>query len=439
MVPPSNILVLGGGIAGIAVALALSKNLSPLNPDLKITVYELREVPSTAGGAINLTPAAQRHLAKLGVLEELDKMGPDGGVDVDGIEYYSIHSGRKMGYVDFAGKHGQGYGGYKGRRMMRICLHLAMLAVAEKAGNISIQFGKKVIGGTETEKGVTIFFADKTSATGDLAVGCDGVHSNTRTKIVDPGKASQYTGISFIQTTIQTDQIASPIHFKATAMNRSRRGALLTTYCDLEKTEVFVAGLVEIDSSLLSNDSWRQEGTGSFRPRWTPLKALQDDVRGRFGDSVIPCIREIVEKAEGWSIYPVYQLVPGGKWFTERIVLIGDAAHAMPPRDESAAYALDDAILLARVLALYYDQPLREAFQTYDDVRRKPINEAYKDSVAGWANNKDHSKWASRLEEWLTPWQLRRKKRARVGAWVFDAHSVEIPPPRKWKQVTEWP
>lgn len=110
----------------------------------------------------------------------------------------------------------------------------------------------------------------------------------------------------------------------------------------------------------------------------------------------------------------------------------------MPPRDESAAYALDDAILLARVFRLYYDQPLSLAFQTYDSIRRKPINDAYKDSIAGWANNRDHGKWASRLEEWLTPWHLRRKKRARVGAWVFDAHSVEIPPPKEWKPVDTW-
>ncbi|KAI1971129.1 hypothetical protein LOZ53_005584 [Ophidiomyces ophidiicola] len=438
MPPASNILILGGGIAGIAAALALSKELSPLDPNINIRLFELRDIPSTSGGAINLTPVAQRHLAQLGILEELDKMGPDGGVDVDGIEYYSIHTGRKMGFIDFAGKKGQGYGGFKGRRVMRINLHLAMLAAAERIGNISIEFGKKVIGGMETQKSVTIHFADGSSATGDIAIGCDGVHSSTRTKIVDPERPSEYTGISFIQTTIKTDQIDSPIHFEATAMNRSRRGALLTTFCDLERTEIFTAGLVQIDSSLLSNDAWKQEGAGSYRPRWTPLKALRDDIRERFGESVIPCIREIVDKAEGWSIYPVYQLAPGGKWFTERIILLGDAAHAMPPRDESAAYALDDAILLARVLAIYYEHPLPDAFLTYDELRRKPINDAYRDSNAGWANNRDHGKWACRLEEWLTPWHLRRKKRARVGAWVFDAQSVPIPSPRVWKDEDSW-
>ncbi|EZF28733.1 hypothetical protein H101_07588, partial [Trichophyton interdigitale H6] len=110
MGPPRNILVLGGGIAGIAAALALSRELSPKVPGLKITIFELHNVPSTSGGAINLNPAAQRHLDHLGVLEELDKMGADGGVEVKAVELFSIHSGRRLGRVDFAGKDGKGYG-----------------------------------------------------------------------------------------------------------------------------------------------------------------------------------------------------------------------------------------------------------------------------------------------------------------------------------------
>ena len=328
MLPPSNILVLGGGIAGVAVALALSQELTPIVPDLKITIYELRDFPSTSGGAINLTPVAQRHLDQLGVIEELDKMGPEGGINVDGIQYFSVHNGRKMGCVDFAGKDGKGYGGYKGRRLMRICLQLAMLACVDKTPNVDIQFGKKVIGGVESEKGVTIFFEDGTKATGDLALGCDGVHSHTRTKFVDPDRPSKYTGISFIQTTMKADTIKSRIHFDSTAMNRSRRGALLTTFCDKNKDDIFVAALAEIDSEHLTKEAWRPQHD-NWRPRWTPMRALRDDIHQRFGDSAIPCIREIIDKAPEWFLYPVYELQPGGKWFTERVLLLGDAAHAV--------------------------------------------------------------------------------------------------------------
>lgn len=102
----------------------------------------------------------------------------------------------------------------------------------------------------------------------------------------------------------------------------------------------------------------------------------------------------------------------------------------MPPRDESAAYALDDAILYSRILALYIDHPLTDSFKAYEEIRRKPINEAYREAVAGWARNKDVGRWASKIEEIMTPWYLmRRRMKARNGTWMFDAHTVEIPPP----------
>ncbi|KAK2806472.1 hypothetical protein FQN50_005890 [Emmonsiellopsis sp. PD_5] len=428
--PTSTILILGGGIAGHAVALALSKTLTPLVPDLKIIIYELRDVPSTSGGAINLTPVAQRHLDRLGVLDELDKLGPAGGIDVDAIEIFSANSGRKMGAVDFAGKDGKGYGGYKGRRMMRICLQLAMIAALEKTPNVELVYGKKVVGGIETEKRVTIYFDDGTFAKGDLALGCDGVHSATRTKIVDPGRRSEYTGISFIQATIKASIIESPKHFGQTGLNRSRRGALMTTYCDANKEDLFVAALAEVEEDRITTEICKYQATDSWKTKNTAIMILREDIQNRFGDSSIPCIKEIADKCWDWFLYPVYQLSPGGKWCTERIMLLGDAAHAMPPKDESAAFALDDAILFSRVLAQYIQEPLQDAFRVYESLRRKAINEAYKSASENWAHNRDSGRLANKLEEWLTPWHLLVGKKKQVSAWVFDATAVDIPRPR---------
>ncbi|PGH09700.1 hypothetical protein AJ80_07652 [Polytolypa hystricis UAMH7299] len=440
----STILILGGGIAGIASALALSKELTPLVPDLKITIYELRDIPSTSGGAINLTPVAQRHLDQLGVIAELDHMGPDAGVEVNAIEYYSTVTGRKLGCVDFAGKHGRGFGGYRGRRCMRIALQLAMMAAVEKCPNVSFEFGKKVVGGIETEKRVTIYFDDGSSAKGDLALGCDGVHSATRTKIVDPERLSEYTGISFIQSTMKASLVTSPMHFETTALNKSRRGALMTTFCDRDKEDLFVAALAEVDAQNLAETHWKSYWADeSSRAKVMAVKRLRDDLRGRFGEAMQPCIREIIEKCPDWFLYPVYQIQPGGKWFTERIILLGDAAHAMPPRDESAAYALDDAILFARILSSYVYEPLTSAFRVYESIRRKPIDDAYRDASIHWSQHKDSSSrsgLSARINEWFMPWSMRaRAKKAKHGAWVFDARSVNIPSPaaRSWK-IESW-
>lgn len=101
----------------------------------------------------------------------------------------------------------------------------------------------------------------------------------------------------------------------------------------------------------------------------------------------------------------------------------------MPPKDESAAYALDDAILLSRILTRYLSEPLAHVFAAYEAVRRQPIDEAYRVASANWQANRDTTSLARRLEDWLTPWNLRRTRKARAEAWMADAQTVAIPIP----------
>ena len=323
---PRRVMIIGAGIAGIASALAISKELTPFIPDLEITVFERHDMLSTSGGAINLTPVAQRHLAHLRVLEELDKMGPEAGVDVEAIEMFSTRTGRRIGAVDFSNK-GCGYGGYKGRRVMRIVLSMAMMAVMERTKNVKIEYGKKLVGSKETDNDVTLRFDDGTSAVGEVVLGCDGVHSATRTNIVDRSRPAEYTGISFLQTTIDSAEIKHPIHFKSTAMNISRFGSLLTSYCDRECEHIFLAAICQFDEQAMVRH--RIEHGQDWKVQQQIRTDLQREARHRFGHSGIPCIREMLYKGSDWMLYPVYQVRPGGRWSTKRIVLLGDAAHAV--------------------------------------------------------------------------------------------------------------
>lgn len=101
----------------------------------------------------------------------------------------------------------------------------------------------------------------------------------------------------------------------------------------------------------------------------------------------------------------------------------------MPPRDESAAYALDDAILLARVLASHRSEPLTEVFDTYERLRRDTINYAFKESLRMWDRNRDMGKLEGRLKEFMLPFYLRSHRDEREAAWEFDATKISIPNP----------
>lgn len=101
----------------------------------------------------------------------------------------------------------------------------------------------------------------------------------------------------------------------------------------------------------------------------------------------------------------------------------------MPPKDESAANALDDGIIFARVLTRYLSEPLPQVFAAYEEIRRQPIDEAYKAASANWKSVRDSSSLMRRLEDWLTPWTLRRSQKERTETWMSDAQTAPLPVP----------
>ncbi|KAJ5620598.1 Monooxygenase FAD-binding [Penicillium lagena] len=425
--PLRDIIIVGAGLAGVSCAISLCRELTPYIPDLKIKIIERNEVLSTSGGAINLNPAAQRHLAYLGVLDELDRMGTEGGADVDEIELFSMHSGRSLGCVDFKGQDGNGYGGHKGRRVMRIVLLMAMINLAERTRNIEIVYGKKLIGGEEINDKAVVHFQDGSVDIGDLVIGCDGVHSATRTRWVDPDRPSEYTGISFLQAVVQAENISSYKHFRSTAVNFSQHGALLMSYCDRDREEIFASAMMEFDKDALHH--YRLEREQSWATKTNIQAVLREIVRKRFRKAAIPCILEMVNKDADWMLYPIYQVPPGGQWHMSRVILLGDAAHAMPPWYSSTSFALDDAICFSRILARYRLEPLGVVFDIYDRLRRETVNNAFKGSGKMCSLTRDIGLLEEWSKEWKMPFRLRKHRHGDEEAWKFDATKIAIPKP----------
>ncbi|CEJ62643.1 Putative Salicylate hydroxylase [Penicillium brasilianum] len=315
--PPRDIAMVGAGIAGIACALALSRELSPFVPNLNITIYKRHDTLFNLGGAINLTSVAQRHLVKLGVLDELDRMGSDGGAEVDAIELFSMYSGRSIGSIDFIDHNGNGFGGYKGRRVMRIILSMAMMTVIDRTPIVNLVFGKKVIGGEEISDKAVIHFSDQSEVIVELVIGCDGVHSAVRTRWVDPDCASQYTGMSFLQATLSANSLFPP-HFQSSALNISRHGSVLTSFCDRDREQIFATAIFQFDQADLSHH--RLEPGQDWATKYRIRRDLRCEMRSRFSKSALPCIREMVESKADWMLYPVYQVRLGGRWCMNRVI-----------------------------------------------------------------------------------------------------------------------
>jgi NADPH-dependent 2,4-dienoyl-CoA reductase/sulfur reductase-like enzyme len=153
MALPPHVLIIGGGLAGPALAIALARR------NIRSSIYELRSEPGDIGGALMLAPNALRVLDKVvGVYESVRSSG----YVLQRVTAYAS-DGMKLGEIRLGEEKEDGYPAV---RIRRPTLHRVLLEECARHG-VTIQYGKKLERIEETGDGVTAFFADGTSATGE--------------------------------------------------------------------------------------------------------------------------------------------------------------------------------------------------------------------------------------------------------------------------------
>ncbi|KAM0699032.1 hypothetical protein Q7P36_001078 [Cladosporium allicinum] len=422
MAPPSkdglDIIILGGGIAGLTTALALTK-YAPKGQVPRIRIFEIRPEPATIGGAVNLTPNALRLLDDLGALPIIRER--DYGREIDYLEVFDVYSTR-LATSDFSGPDGKGIGNppYKALRITRGDALKGVLAAVEKQENISLTCGKRTTEIKETEESVTLTFEDGGSATADLLMGCDGIHSVTRLKHIEPERKASYSGLcnAFGFAPVEPD---FPVHFECTAINFARRGMLLTSYHNSQKNSVYVGALMQLPE-LESRDGWKAAGADA--------KKIRADIMDRFGDAKISSIKPLIEKTEDFYLWPVFTLSKHGKWSTDRVMLLGDAAHAMPPQGESTGIVFEDTVLFARCLTRWIEKgkpgSMKEAFDAYEALRRPRIDSAFEESKNVVSTVSDAGYIGHTIKTYIIPWYLWFSRTSREKHFVEDVTTVDI-------------
>ncbi|KAK8043372.1 FAD/NAD(P)-binding domain-containing protein [Apiospora rasikravindrae] len=416
---PLKIIILGGGIAGLTTALALTK-FAPQDAVPRILIFEIRPAPATIGGAVNLTPNALRMLDHLGVFDVIRQR--DYGKDIDELEVFDIHS-TKLAVSDFKGPEGKGMGNppFKALRITRGDALKAVLEVIKQKPNIVLMCGKRTLSIKETEDDVTITCDDGTYWTSDILMGCDGIHSVTRLKHVDPERKETYTGVCNAFGFAKVPK-GFEVHFKCTALNFSQRGVMLTSYHDNNMESVYVGALMAVPD-IGSRDGWKQVGADAEKTR--------ADILWRFGDAKIPCVRPLIEMTEDLYMWPVFTLSKDGKWSTNRCMLLGDAAHAMPPQGESTGIVFEDTVIFSRFLARWMEKGMpgghpREAFEAYERLRKPRIAAAFEESRAVISSVSDAGWLGHALKTWVVPWYLWYTRKSRDKHFEEDVARVEL-------------
>jgi 2-polyprenyl-6-methoxyphenol hydroxylase-like FAD-dependent oxidoreductase len=423
---PLDIIILGGGIAGLTTALSLSK-FSPAPPN--ITIFEVRPEPATIGGAVNLTPNALRLLSHLGALDEIRSAGY--GAECLAVEVFDLYTNVKIAESSFRGPEGKGLGDppFTALRITRGEALKGVLKAIEKHPNIKLVCGKKTTQIDEDENGVTITFQDGGSAHADILIGCDGIHSVTRLKHVEPERKAVYSGIcnafGFAPRRKVEDKSNSyePTHFSVSGMNFGRRGILLTSFHDQSQENIYVGALMQVPE-IADRNGWKAAGADATKTR--------NEMLERYSGAANPLIGHVIEDAEDLYLWPVFTLSRSGKWATDRVILIGDSAHAMPPQGESTGIVFEDGVLFSRCLAKWMQDrreqgvPVKEAFDAYETLRRTRIETAWDESQSVVKTVQDTPWLGHKIKMNVVPWYLWWTRSYREKHFVEDVTVCDI-------------
>jgi 2-polyprenyl-6-methoxyphenol hydroxylase-like FAD-dependent oxidoreductase len=362
-------LVIGGGIAGPATALALRK------AGIEATVYEAYATTADGiGGTLTVAPNGLDALRIIGAEEAVRAIGlpMDRTVMADG-------RGKRMG--EFRGLPGLP----SSRALWRPELYRALHDHAVATG-IRIERGKRLIGVDDTPTAITARFDDGSTASGDVLVGADGIHSTVRT-LIDP-EAPLPDHVPLLNFGAPAD-IAVAAEPDAMYFVFGKR-AFLGYWAQPDGRTAWFGNLPHEQPMTVAQA--REVPAAEWLRRLRDVYA--DDVPGR----------DLLQhtSAGELAVLGSVEIMPRlPRWHRGRMVLVGDAAHAPSPSSgQGASLAAESAIELARCLRDLPDVP--RAFAAYERVRR-PRVEKVAARAAKTNNSKALGPAAIRLMSLLMP------------------------------------
>lgn len=347
----SHVAIIGGGMTGPTLALSLLRDHG-----VRSTIYEREDDPGRTGGSMSLAPNALRVLDRVGRVYH-DHNGGDGlkgrGFEHDGIEVLDSTGKKRLGGLVVGSELRWGY---RALRVWRADVRRALLMEA-KAEGIEVRFGMRCVAVLEEEEEgnggtTTVAFENGERVAADLVVGCDGINSVVR-RHLDPSVRSTFSGqvaiIAFAKR--QEDPVRVEEKKESTARPEScfiigEAGTFAMLPCSSTDDLMFFATLEFEDRTL---EAWR-----AFEADKVALASM---MRDRFDKDLYPTrVRDLVRETapEAYTSWPFREIANLEGWVSEsgRVVVCGDAAHAIPPSvAQAGAMSLEDAETLAAGIA----------------------------------------------------------------------------------------
>jgi salicylate hydroxylase len=333
-------LVVGGGIGGVTAALCLHA------VGIDVELFERSDALKQVGAGIQLSPNGMKVLARLG----LDAAVASVAFRPEALGMRLGRSGTTIFSIPMGAGAEQRYGAPY-LHVHRADLMAVLAAALDERAPAALHTGRTLVSVEQDTQGVTARFTDGSTATGDVLIGADGIHSQVQATLFGQSPARFTGNVAWRLVVPADDRLRALVPPWATIWVGPGRHAV--TYW-LRRGELLnFVGIVE-------QDGWQKEG-------WTEPGDVAD-LRRDFEFWAEP-VTEIITRATSCHRWALFDRDPLERWGEGRVTLLGDACHPMLPfLAQGAVMAIEDAFVLARSLASQSAVP--DALRAYEATRR---------------------------------------------------------------------
>lgn len=331
-----KILIIGGGLGGLAAAHALTQQ------GYSVEVFEQSRELRASGAGLILSINAMRILADLGLAEHVARRGH--ALNAFGI---ADPTGRILSLIELAPLQAE-------LGLQPLAIHRAALqeVLSERVPSLCLHFGRRLVEIADDGSRIQAQFSDGSTATGSLLVGCDGLHSKVR-QLVHGVSELRYSG----QTCWRGVCAAPPELLHACPAQQfieSWGAGRRFGYVHIGDGRVYwYATLSQPEQPALKACDQATKLLALFAGWHAPIAAL-----------VLSTPQSEVLQ------HNLYDMAPRrAPWCAGRVTLLGDAIHPSTPNlGQGAGMALESAAVLARALA--QRDTLAGALACYEELRK---------------------------------------------------------------------